>query len=63
VQVGATIRDREDLVRSFSLGVNYLATRRVSVRGYTTRTIRNSTVRSALFNDTIAGVELTATVD
>jgi hypothetical protein len=50
-------------VRSFSLGVSYLATRRFSLRGYVSRTIRNSTVRSALFNGTVAGVELTATVD
>jgi hypothetical protein len=62
-QVAASFGDREDLERSYSLGVKYLATRRVSLRSYVTRHIQNSTVRSAVFDRTIAGLELTATID
>jgi hypothetical protein len=59
---GAT-GERKDLVRGYSLSVNYRATRRLSLRTYFTRTMRNSTVRSALFNGTTAGLDLTAGFD
>lgn len=50
---------REDLLRSFSVGVGYLATRLVSVRTYVTRRIRNSNGTFAdQFNANTAGVEL-----
>jgi hypothetical protein len=63
LQVAGTIDDRIDLERSGSLAVTYLATPRVSLRTYITRRVHNSNVRFGVFNRTIAGLELTATID
>jgi hypothetical protein len=62
-QIVGPLNERKDLVRSYSLGVKYLVTRRVSLRPYFTRLLHNSTGRSAVFEKTIAGLELTAEVD
>jgi len=61
LQVGGGIIQREDLTRSTSLAATYQVTRLVSLHPYITRSIRNSTFGSAQFNNTIAGLDLTAT--
>lgn len=63
IQVAAFIGDRNDLTRSFTFNTKYLVTQRVSLRGYLTRTLRNSTVRAGLYSGTIAGLELSAIVN
>jgi hypothetical protein len=56
--------DREDLVRSFTIGVGYIATRHLSLRTYLTRRIRNSNGTYAdQFNASVGGLELTTTFD
>jgi hypothetical protein len=62
VQVGDTFVQRKDLTRSYSLGVSYTLMRRVSLRSYIARSVRTSDVSSAQFNNTLAGLELTATI-
>lgn len=55
--------EREDALRSFSLGVNYSATKRLTVRTHVTRNIRRSEVWSAQFNSTVVGLELATQID
>jgi hypothetical protein len=62
-QIVGSLNERKDLARSYSLGVKYLVTQHVSLRPYFTRLIHNSTGRTAVFDKTIAGLELTFKVD
>jgi len=63
LQIARTTDEREDLERRVSLNVKYQATRRFSLRTYLIRRLHNSNVRSAVFDRTTAGLELSATVD
>jgi hypothetical protein len=63
VQVASTVGDRRDLLRTYSLGLTYLASRRMSLHGYLGRRMRNSTVRPAIFDGTTAGLEFAITLD
>jgi len=55
--------ERDDLVRTYSLSIEYRATRIVSLRTHVTRRIRRSEVWTDQFNSTVAGIELTASID
>lgn len=59
---GATVQ-RKDLLRSYTFGMSYAFARQMSVRGYLTRRVRNSSLAIAQFNSTIAGLELTFKLD
>jgi hypothetical protein len=61
--VAGLILQRKDLVRTHSVTVSYLATRRVSITGHLSRLMRNSTVGSAQFNNTTAGLDLAINFD
>lgn len=63
LQAAGSTDDRHDLERSYSVGLKYLATRLVSLHPYLTRRVHNSTARTAVFDKTIAGLELTVSVD
>lgn len=63
LQIAGALDERKDLERSYSLAVKYAATRRVSLRTYYTRYLRNSTDRYAVYARTIAGLELAVAVD
>lgn len=63
LQPTVPIRARTDLVRLYTAGVNYAPGKRFSFRAYASRSQRDSTFRYALFNRTIAGLDLTATFD
>jgi hypothetical protein len=62
-RVGGAIIKRDDLLRTHSFSITYLAAQHVSVRTYVTRRTRNSTFSSSQFNSTIGGLELSATFD
>lgn len=62
-QIASVPDERKDLERSYSLSLNYLATRRLSLRTYVARHLHNSTVRTGVFNQTVAGVDLSITFD
>lgn len=59
-QFGSTSSERKDLVRTFSMALTYQVARRVTLRSYVIRRVRNSEAWSAQFNNSIAGLELTA---
>ncbi len=61
--VAGTPSQRKDLVRNYTLGIDYLATRHLSLRTYATRHIRHSNGLYAQFNNTSAGLELMASFD
>ena len=63
LELTPTVNVREDLERHLSLGVKYLATRQMSLSTFLTRSVHNSNVRYGVFNQTIAGLELTVSVD
>lgn len=63
VPLGGLVAQREDLVRSFSVALNYTASRRVTLRTHVTRQLRNSTSRLDQFNSTVAGLDLSARLD
>ncbi len=63
VPLGGVVAQRQDLVRSSSFTVNYAATRRVTVRTYLRRQLRNSTIGPDQFSSTIAGMDLSARLD
>jgi len=54
---------RNDVVRSYTMSVDYSATRLLSVRAHVTRMIRRSEIWTDQFNSTVAGLELTASID
>jgi hypothetical protein len=54
---------RNDVVRSYTMSVDYSATRLLSVRAHVTRMIRRSEVWTDQFNSTVVGLELTASID
>jgi hypothetical protein len=59
---GATIERKDDL-RSYSLGVDYAATRLLSLRTYATRRVRTARTDSDQFSNSIAGLQLVARFD
>lgn len=63
MQAGSLLVQRKDFVRVFAAGVTYAPMRRLSLRSYVSRNIRTSNVQSFRFNNTIVGLELTASVD
>lgn len=63
LQIARTTDERKDLERRFSLSLEYFATQRISLRTYATRRLHNSTIRTGVFNQTIAGLELSAAFD
>jgi len=63
LQIVRTLDERKDLERSISIGLRYLAMRHLSLHTYASRHLHNSTVRTGVFNQTIAGLELSATFD
>lgn len=63
LEAAGSTDEREDLERSVSVGVKYLATRFISLHPYLTRRVHNSTARSAVFDKTVAGLELTVSID
>jgi hypothetical protein len=54
---------RKDLLRSYTLGISYLATRSVSLSTNVTRQVRNSRILAEQYNSTIAGVSLSVRFD
>jgi hypothetical protein len=63
VPLGGLVTQREDLVRSFSVALDYKATRRMTLRAHVTRQLRNSTIGPDQFNSTMAGLDLSARLD
>lgn len=63
VEFGGVPIKRKDLVRTYSFGVNYRATRAVSLSTGLTRNVRRSEVWSDQYNSTIANVALSVRFD
>lgn len=63
LQPNLAVRTRTDLVRVYYAGLNYAPSKRFAVRGHFSRSQRDSTFRYALFNRTVAGLDLVATFD
>jgi hypothetical protein len=63
VEFGGVPIKRKDLVRTYSFGVNYRATRAVSFSTSLTRNVRRSEVWSDQYNSTIANVALSVRFD
>jgi hypothetical protein len=63
LRVAGTTVQRKDLLRSYTVGASYAFARQLSMRGYFTRRVRNSTLSIAQFNSTIAGLELIFKID
>jgi hypothetical protein len=60
IEVDDTIVQRNDLEHRLSMSVTYAFTRRFSLRGYFSHSVRSSDVDSAEYSSTAAGVDLTA---
>jgi hypothetical protein len=61
--VGALAVQRKDLVRRYSINLNYQALRRVGLFAQIVRNVRTSTVRLEQFSGTAVGLGLTAAID
>jgi len=63
LQSGSTSGERTDLERHVALSLKYLAMRHLSLRTYVTKHWHNSTLRTGVFDQTVGGLELSATFD
>jgi hypothetical protein len=61
--IGAANNNRRDVLSSITVGGSYVASRRFAVRPHYTRRIRTSNAVADQFNATVAGIDLTVTID